>query len=141
MKIQSIHDVDRLRHEADTMQTDEDTKQTRCKHITHIMRFLNCEPATKKILAHIIYKSISWQGVYSLNLLTCQSKLFVHYNINPSISEYRRRNYNGVPCYPIMGLIFLPHYFYLSPITIPKKVPLYDVSWDICSTVGLTRYM
>ena len=128
MKTWSRHNVDRWRHRENMMQT----------HKTHIMHFLNCEPATKKSLVHIIYKSISWQGVYSLNLLTCQSKLSIHYNISPSIFAYRRRNYNGLPCYPIMGLTILPHYCYLSPIIISKIVPLYDVPPGIFSTVGLT---
>ena len=46
----------------------------------------------------------------------------------------------GCPVTQLVGLTILPHYRYLFPIIIPKMVPLYDVPWDIRSTVGLTRY-
>ena len=39
----------------------------------------------------------------------------------------------GCPVTQLVGLTVLPHYRYLSPVTISKKVPLYDVPWDISS--------
>ena len=92
MKTWSRHDADKWRHGANTMQT----------HNIHVRNFLNCEPATKKSLVHIIYKSISWQGVYYWLV-----KVFVHYNINSLILLYGRKKYNRVPCYPTSG----PHHF------------------------------
>ena len=47
----------------------------------------------------------------------------------------------GCPVTQLVGLTVLPHYRYLSPIIIPETVPLYDVPWDIRSTVGLTQYL
>ena len=96
------------------MQTDEDTKQT---HNTHIMHFLNCEPATKKSLVHTLYINQSPHKVFivSIHLLT-------HHFLNMGGGTII-----GCPVTQPVGLNIRPHYRYLSPIIISKKVPLYDV--------------
>lgn len=127
MKTRSRHDADRWRHGANTMQT----------HNTHIMHFLNCEDATKKIIS--THKSISWQGVYSLNFSVLSIKSIV-YLLTHHFLNTGGETIIGCPVTQLVGLTIHPHYRYLSPIIIFKKVPLYDVPWDICSTVGLTQY-
>ena len=84
-------------------------------HKTYIMPFLNCEPATKRSLVHIIIQSPNKVFIVSIHLLT-------HHFLNMG-----GETIIGCPVTQPVGLTVCPYYGYLSLIIIPKRVPLYDV--------------
>ena len=111
------------------MQTDQDTEQTRCKHIRHtlcISLIVNLQP--KKNYQYTLYINQSLDKVFivSIHLLT-------HHFLNMGGEIII-----GCPVTQPVGLIVHPHYCYLPLIIIFKKVPLYDVPWDILLAQALS---
>ena len=109
------------------MQTDEDTEQTQCKHIRPtlcISLIVNLQPKNHQ---YTLYINQSPDKVFIVSIY-----LLTHHFLNIGGGTVI-----GCPVSQPVGLTVFPHYRYLSSIIISKKVPLYDVPWDIPSSQAL----